>query len=495
MSSKKNIDRLFQEKFKEFEVKPDPKVWKSIEAKLKKEEKDDRVVIFPFWIKLSGIAASLLLFLLLGNAILNNSDSNIITNVVDTKKNEEVKPNDTIKSTTRTADVNETDIKNTDVNKEESTDSSSIVLHNNKANSNQENKVSEQNNINNNAHTSSNYSKKSNNSTQQNTTSNNNLNTVNNNYKNTNVASSNSTIKKDKVTQSNNQSRTTNSTVIEDKTNTEVVVTDKNNLDKKEEEQELKPSIEDAVAEAKKTEYLIEEEETANRWTVNPNIAPVYYNSFGEGSHLNEQFNSNKKTGEVNTSYGVKVGYALNKNLTIRSGINKLNLSYDTEDVVVYQKLGDNSSSRNVNFSLSSSGQELNIISADKINVIEVSKNLNTGISQQMSYYEMPLEVEYKLLKKRIGINIISGFSTFLLDNNQLTSQLDGINTKIGEANNINDFSFSTNIGLGINYKFSNAVVFNLEPTFKYHLNAFNNTSGSFNPYIIGLYTGVSYRF
>ena len=36
---------------------------------------------------------------------------------------------------------------------------------------------------------------------------------------------------------------------------------------------------------------------------------------------------------------------------------------------------------------------------------------------------------------------------------------------------------------------------FNLEPTFKYQLNAYDNTSGNFNPYIIGVYTGFSYKF
>ena len=69
MNDKKSLDRLFQEKFKDFESEPDPQVWKNIEAALK--EKDDRKVI-PFWWKLSGVAAVLLLGLFSWNLISDN---------------------------------------------------------------------------------------------------------------------------------------------------------------------------------------------------------------------------------------------------------------------------------------------------------------------------------------------------------------------------------------------------------------------------------------
>jgi hypothetical protein len=57
MSERKNIDRLFQEKFKDFEANPPEELWGNIEAKLEKE-KTRRVI--PLWWKLSGIAAILL---------------------------------------------------------------------------------------------------------------------------------------------------------------------------------------------------------------------------------------------------------------------------------------------------------------------------------------------------------------------------------------------------------------------------------------------------
>ncbi|QCE41101.1 hypothetical protein E9099_06600 [Psychroserpens sp. NJDZ02] len=270
-----------------------------------------------------------------------------------------------------------------------------------------------------------------------------------------------------------------------------------------------KTSIEEAITENKTIEDDIKEQKTANKWVVNANISPVYYNTFGEGSHIDAQFNKNRKSGEINASYGLKVGYALNKKITIRSGINRLNLSYDTDDIIVYEKFNSYSSNisindaptnsepnlKNVNFMSMPSGQQLSMISANTVNTMFVSTSLNAAISQRMSYFEIPLEIEYKLLDKRFGINVIGGLSTFLLNDNQVVSELNGSQTEIGEANNINPVSFSTNLGIGLNFRITKTVNFNVEPTFKYQLKTFSNTSGDFNPYIIGLYTGLNYKF
>ena len=95
----------------------------------------------------------------------------------------------------------------------------------------------------------------------------------------------------------------------------------------------------------------------------------------------------------------------------------------------------------------------------------------------------------------QFGLNIIGGMSTFFLSDNQVVTEFENYRTKIGEANNINDVSFSTNLGLGLNYNFSKTFTFNFEPTFKYKINTYIESSGNFKPYIIGVYTGFSYKF
>ncbi|MGY0391317.1 hypothetical protein ACW5R3_02000 [Bizionia sp. KMM 8389] len=259
------------------------------------------------------------------------------------------------------------------------------------------------------------------------------------------------------------------------------------------------PSIEDAIAADLKKLQTKTETKLTNRWQVQANIAPVYYNSLGQGSHIDEEFVANSKSGETNTSYGIHVSYAISKKFAIRSGLNTLNLSYDTDNVILYESpTSNNQGGTNPlkNIDLAPGSQSLTAFSGDNLGFQQINNELyNAAISQRLSYYEIPLELEYKLVDNRFGLNIIGGMSSFILNDNEVYSEFEEFRTYIGEANNINSLSFSTNFGLGLLYNFSDKLLFNFEPTFKYQLNGYENTAGNFKPYIIGVYTGFSYKF
>ncbi|WP_299883799.1 hypothetical protein [uncultured Lacinutrix sp.] len=598
MSDKKNIDRLFQEKFKDFEMKPNPNLWANIEDQLDNntKPKKERKTI-PVWLRYSGIAATLLLFLVIGNSILNNNnntESN--TTIVDTKTEDKIIRNtsndenkdDIIKEKENIEGVTENTENNTAISNTNNTDSKSIesnLLSNKNASKALKDKTKNANNLvtsssknnyntsvvsnSNNKSSISNKNKKdysivtnensnytanavANNSQNKTISKEKNNDITNSSYSNTTVSSSN-TINKNKINTktgtvldnniaiSNTDVATTDSkkeeeknntearpsysnttvassnTINKNKTNTKTVPVLDNNIaisntdvattdSEKEEEKMIEKesedsseSIEEAIA---KIEDLDEKEKEANKWTVNANVAPVYYNTLGKGSHIHDQFIDNPKSGEVNTSYGVKVGYALNKKLKVRTGVNMLDLSYDTANVLVYDAVSNapnNAALRNINFVPDNQGQTFSVLSADNFGVQQVSnlvnKNLNAALSQRLSYVEVPLEMEYALVDNKLGIDVIAGASAFFLGDNEVVSEIDNRKQKIGEANNINDISYSANIGLGIDYKFSDKLQFNFEPTFKYQMNAYSETSGDFRPYIIGVYTGFSYKF
>jgi hypothetical protein len=124
-----------------------------------------------------------------------------------------------------------------------------------------------------------------------------------------------------------------------------------------------------------------------------------------------------------------------------------------------------------------------------------VVSSVNATLNQEFGFIEVPIELEYAVLNKKFGLNVIGGFSTFFLDNNKVYTTLNGDKALLGEAKNINDTSYSANFGLGLNYNLSEKIKFNLEPTFKYQFNTFRDTSGDFQPYFIGIYTGLSYKF
>lgn len=72
---------------------------------------------------------------------------------------------------------------------------------------------------------------------------------------------------------------------------------------------------------------------TAKKWSLNPQVAPVYYSSVSNGSPIDTRFVENTKNGQVNISFGVNISYNVSDKLSVRSGLNKINLGYTTENV------------------------------------------------------------------------------------------------------------------------------------------------------------------
>ena len=107
----------------------------------------------------------------------------------------------------------------------------------------------------------------------------------------------------------------------------------------------------------------------------------------------------------------------------------------------------------------------------------------------------MPLEVTYKVLDKKFGIDFIGGMSTMILNRNEIYLQSSELNVKIGEANNLNNVHFSGNIGLGFKYDIFRRLEARIEPVFKYQINTFNNDAGNFKPYVFGVYSGINFTF
>ena len=80
MKEEKNLDRLFQEKFKDFERHPSDAVWKNIAAA---QNEDENRKIIPLWWRLGGVAAIAIL-LTTGIVLFNNSSTNTIENPIVT---------------------------------------------------------------------------------------------------------------------------------------------------------------------------------------------------------------------------------------------------------------------------------------------------------------------------------------------------------------------------------------------------------------------------
>lgn len=395
MSDFKNIDRLFQEKLKDYEVSPPNKVWSGIENNLTEVPQKRRI---PIWAKFASIAALILLFISLGAIYLlptNNFTANLFK-IPSTDK-------PTVKNSTDTLKPFEIISKETANVKVSS------------------NKVKEQNNI---------------------------------------EKPIKNIIKVDE-----------NTSIADNKTNTKSLpkyLTDTKNLAFQKE------------AKVKTTKKGIDK----SKFTVATIFAPIYMSSFGDGSGIDGQFKNNPSSGNSSYSYGVKVAYQLNKKFTIQSGVNLINLGFTTNNVFITP-------------GVSAVGLS-NITSSPNLGKdTKSSKEFNTtgSLNQVFGYVEIPVEVKYNVTNGKFGVNLVGGFSTLLLNRDEVFVETSDYTQSLGASKNLRSINFSGNIGVDIDYLIHKNLYLNVSPMFKVQTNTFSKNSGSLLPYYLGVYTGINYKF
>lgn len=271
-----------------------------------------------------------------------------------------------------------------------------------------------------------------------------------------------------------------------------------------EETGEAHPERKSLFEEIAEKEHAAVADNKASRWSVGPRVAPVYFSAFGQGSPIHSSFVSNSKSGNVNLSYGLTLSYALSPKLSIRSGIHKVAYGYDTNDISFSPTLAINSSQKinNIDYALSSRNlvvrntSEAKAAQAALASEVAAQNPARDGrMVQQFGYVEVPVEVNLTLVDRKLGIHLIGGVSSLFLIDNSVTLESDGNATEMGEANNLNPLNFSTNLGVGVQYELSSSLQLNLEPVFKFQLNTFSDAAGDFSPYSIGVYSGLSFKF
>jgi len=243
---------------------------------------------------------------------------------------------------------------------------------------------------------------------------------------------------------------------------------------------------------------IIEEETPINKkWSVGPTVAPVFYNTLQNGSPVSDNLSQSSTTSDDALSIGVKVNYQLSNKFFIQSGINKVELAYNTKDVNASISRTKNAYS-NINTDKSGvilspvvNNQSIILPAANDLNKSNISGDLN----QSIEYFEFPLEMKYNLYDKKVGLNLVGGFSTLILTKNSVSIVSQNSVTDLGQANNLNDFNFSGNLGVDLDYKISKSWYLNVAPMFKYQFNTYSNNSGNFRPYYFGVYSGLNYKF
>ena len=468
MKEKKNIDRLFQEQLRDFEATPDNQVWLNIEAELKKDKK--RKVI-PLWLRYSGIAAAFLLglFILNTNQTFDSKTENGI--VFDTKISED------------SSNKKQKEIQIVGNSKENSKHKKEIIITNfSKPVVKDEKEIK--------PHNSSNALG---------------VNKKNQNNADVFLPKDNLSINQPELKSDNNRTLNPEKNGIENSNslaNTHNQTLEKKNL-KENEESQKQPSINpespnelEEILKAKSAQKKAVASNSKNKWQITPNVAPVYLNANSGGSPIDEQLSDYEKKSDNSLSFGLGLRYAVNNKLAIRTGVNKVVLGYNTNNVLYSTGLTANNL-KNIQYPSDNVVKLVDQANYSSYPTFEKEiQKTNTGtLNQKMGYFELPMEVSYAVLDKKFGINLIGGFSTLFLNENTISLVSPQSNIELGEAKNLNQVHFSTNVGLGFKYQILKSFQINLEPMVKYQLNTFSNNSGDFKPLFIGLYSGISYSF
>ena len=438
MDDYKNIDRLFQEKLKSLETIPSPEVWDTIEAKLQKKKKRR---ILPFW-WYSGIAGVLIIGILVFS--LNKSEPNEIFKNVPVIVEERKEENK--KMIFKNIPQIEEDTLQTEMVYKENND---LKILENKKGKRTETKFKKVKNV---------------------------------------IA----LVKEREKKESNNG-------LLSDKKNAmEKIFTRKENeiLAIKTDSVFKQEKKKNFLAEVNKIDSIKEVKSIDKKWSIIPTVAIINSNSFSNSSPLDQSLASNT-SGDNSVSYGVRVDYKLNNKWSLQAGFFKRSLDFSTNNLSIVSNVSG-SNFNNINYDSDVSfliiNNEISSNSPILNGAIIVEENVN--LLQTFGYVEVPIEVKYTLINKRkFNTKLVSGFSTLFLNDNTISLKTLNTSKSIGKATNLNSINFSGNLGIDFNYSLNNKLNFNITPMFKVQMNTFSNKANGFQPYTIGIYSGLSYKF
>lgn len=445
MSEQKNIDRLFQEKLRDLEVSPSPEIWNAIENKLQKKKRR----IIPIWWLSSGVAALLVVGVLVFPFTDDDNGDIIDTNIVTGPKKIELK---------QVEIENKYEIKNPKKNNGE------LVVKQSKIENIKVNTIIKKANSEHSINDSKLAFKEENDNKETKSIS---------SYDNTGIQNNVNSVK------SNKEEYTS-----EDK---------KINYAEKQEESKKENVFIAEINRAKQQDTI---KKQYSKWSVTPTVGVIASNSFSRGSALSEELKNNKVKGNQSISYGVTISYKLNSKFSIQSGIHLQETGFNTQNVAILS----GSTVSDVNqFNVNVLDNIIVVNSSDENDSITTGAGINKeegSLEQRYTYLEVPVEIKYTVFKTRkLESSIISGFSTLFLTNNSVAFESQLSNRNLGKATNLNSVNFSGNIGVDLNIKLSKKVKLNITPMLKVPFNTFSKNSTEFSSYTFGGYTGISYEF
>jgi hypothetical protein len=220
--------------------------------------------------------------------------------------------------------------------------------------------------------------------------------------------------------------------------------------------------------------------ESIDKWSLQ-----VFAGVMSSQNYNNEKALGNTVASKKSSGYGVKTNYKLNKKWGVSSGFKINELGQKIAGVSYYEQQsysGTVSGSLPIasdSYPLSSSKNSYNIVLISNNENYMFASNSDTdngfekgNVTQNLKYFEMPLEVSYALLnKKKTNISMNTGGFVGMLISNDLL--LNG--NSIGENKNVNQYVYGTLLSSTLQYEFYKKTKFFIEPGMNYYINPLEN--------------------
>jgi len=259
--------------------------------------------------------------------------------------------------------------------------------------------------------------------------------------------------------------------------------------------------------------------EEAPKWSVGGQFSPIYsFRYIGQNSldSYRDSYNSHEN-GMFTYTGGLHIQYNANPKIKIYTGIYYSRMGQQIDDIQLYKSANNGAinlpikGNLDINNSIGSITSRNDILyfqdqSGFRVEPLSLSETydplkeglipMNAHIIQSLDYLEVPLIIRYKLIDKKVDLNILGGVSTNFMVRNEAYASYEGSKIHIGETNGLKTINYSSTLGLGLEYNLTETISLSLEPAFKYYINSINRSDNiNTHPYSIGIFTGLSYIF
>jgi len=261
--------------------------------------------------------------------------------------------------------------------------------------------------------------------------------------------------------------------------------------------------------------------QSRNRWEITGQFAPMYsYRAISSVPNgVRKSDFDDAESPLLAYSGGIALSYSVINRLSVQTGVFYSQMGQSINSVIpvtnMYAALSSNNSYTK-NFVRTSSGSvtvasnlksDANTTYSSYFNAESTESVANNSVAniaspakyrliEQIGYVEIPVLLRYRIIDQKLNVYVLGGMSANMLVNNNVFVDNGAEIVKGGAILMARPVNYSGTLGLGIGYQISRYLSVGFEPSFKYFLQSYTTSSqiGS-NPYALGLFSGVVYRF